>query len=118
MSDWVTPIDSLAINEEQRTPPYQGSEINPAPSAYIDAGLTPLSGAPTPDVLWLLADYDPLFYVGLLAKYGYTKHAWKAIKDPPTPIKPYIPPRPIPVYIGLENNTGSFMGQTAPEFKA
>ena len=116
MSNWVPPIDSIAINEETRTPPYIGSEVNPAPSAYIEDGMVPVPGAPTPDRLWLLADYDPLFYVGLMAKYGYTHHAWKAIKDDPPPIKPYIPPRPIPSYIGFQTGVGDFSSGSAPEF--
>jgi hypothetical protein len=99
------------------TPPYEGSEINPAPETYIEPGCVPLDGAPDPDELWLQANHDPMFFEGLMAKWGYTRHAWKAM-NAPTPIKPFIPPRPIPPYIGLNSTSGDFVGIPAPEFNA
>ena len=97
-------------------PPDEGSRITPDLSTYPETGMTVAPGAPGPDDLWLLADYDPMYYLALMAKYGYVRCAWKAIAQPPPPIKPYIPPRPIPVYIGLDTYAGTFAGQTAPEF--
>jgi hypothetical protein len=116
-SEWVS-TDAIAEVEVERVPPYVGSQVNPPWETYIEPGMTPVVGAPMPDDIWLLADYDPLFYVGLMAKYGYTINAWKTIKNPPQPIKPYIPPRPVPVYIGIETGVGEFTGQSAPEFSA
>jgi hypothetical protein len=84
---------------------------------YAEDGLVPSEGAPTPDVLWMLSTYNPMFFVGLMAKFGYTQCAWKAIKNYPQQIRPYVPPRPIPVYIGFDDSwAGSFEGQSSPEF--
>jgi hypothetical protein len=117
MSNWVS-LDAMAENEAKRNPPYFGSEVNNPDWTYADPAVTVIDGAPSPGELWLLADYDPLFYVGLMAKYGYTNNAWKAIQNAPPPIKPYIPPRPVPAYIsGLDGTgAGDFDGKTAPEF--
>lgn len=117
MSNWVS-LDALAENEAKRVPPYFGNQGNPPWETYIEPGMTLVPGAPTPEEIWLLADYDPLFYVGLMAKYGYTPNAWKAIDNAPPPIKPYIPPRPVPAYIGFQTGAGNFAGKSAPEFTA
>ena len=119
--DWEQPTDAIAINEELRNPPYEGSQVNLVqPEGYIeDQRLVLVEGAPLPEDLWRISTYDPLFYVGLMAHWGYTVNAWKSIKDPPPQIEPYVPPRPVPAYIGLDNTSaGTFSGKTAPEFTA
>jgi hypothetical protein len=118
--DWEQPTDAIALNEELRDPPYEGSQINLVqPDGYIeDPRLVLREGAPLPEDLWRVSTYDPMFYVGLMAKWGFTVNAWRSIKDLPPQIKPYIPPRPVPVYIGIQNNLGSFQGKSAPEFRA
>lgn len=116
-NEWVS-TDALAVNEAEQVPPYVGSQVNQPWNDYIAPGCVVADNAPTPEVIWLLATYDPMFYVGLMAKYGYTVHAWKSIQDPPPAIKPYIPPRPVPAYIGIQNGSGSFVGVMAPEFTA
>jgi hypothetical protein len=120
MSDWEPSTDALAIAEREEIPPYIGSEINLVqPEGYMETlGLVLREGAPMPEDLWRLSTYDPLFYVGLMAKWGYITCAWKAIDGPPPQIKPYIPPRPVPAYLGINTSVGDFMGQTAPEFSA
>jgi hypothetical protein len=71
---------------------------------------------PTPAQLWLLSTYNPMFFVGLMAKYGYTVHAWKANPEPPQ-IMPWIPPRPqMPIVNTSGAPLGSFEGQNAPQF--
>jgi len=115
MSNWVS-LDAWAENEAKRVPPYFGSEVNPPDWTYVDPAMTLVEGAPSPGEIWLLADYDPLFYVGLMTKYGYVRNAWKAIAHAPPPIMPYIPPRPVPAYIGFSTGVGDFVGQSAPEF--
>ena len=109
--------DAIAVNDAKRLVPDFGSEINPNWNTYIEDGCVPVDGALTPDQLWLDADYDPMFYVGLMAANGFTRHAWMADVAPP-PIKPFIPPPPIPSYIGRHTDAGKFVGVDAPEFVA
>lgn len=109
--------DAIAINDAKRLVPDFGAEPDPNWNTFIEDGCVPIPGAQTPDVLWLEADHDPMFYVGLMAANGVTKHAWMADVAPP-PIKPFIPPRPIPTYIGRRTAAGQFVGVTAPEFQS
>jgi hypothetical protein len=107
------------INPDPGQPaPYEGAEENAPWDSYIEPGCVPIAGAQTPDVLWLLADYDPMFYVGLMAANGITNNAVMADTAPP-PIKPFIPPRPIRGYIvGRHTDAGDFVGKSSPGFVA
>jgi hypothetical protein len=40
------------------------------------------------------SNYDPMFFLALMAKFGYTFVAWKAAEAPPM-IPRWIPPRPL-----------------------
>jgi hypothetical protein len=112
-------IDAIAINDAKRLVPDFGSDAEVIDwNTYIEDGCVPIEGALTPDQLWLDADYDPFFYVGLMAANGVTKPAWMADTAPP-PIKPYVPPRPVPIWIGRGSpQAGIFVGVQAPAFVA
>lgn len=72
-------------------------------------------GAPTPDVLWFYTNHDPFFFVGAMANFGYIAEAWKSMPMPQQ-IKPFIPPRPIPAYIGAQSSVGQFASVPVSDF--
>lgn len=92
----------------------EGVELPHVP-APDDLNGVALPGGPTLERLWQLSNYDPFFYRNLVAAAGYIRAAWFA-SEPPIQIRPWIPPRPVPAYIGLGSSVGLFEGVSAPDF--